>query len=47
MKVPYFIPWINNEDKKNVQKSLEQRWLTNGPILKKFETVDLERYIGT
>ena len=37
MKVPYFVPWINRDDRKNVQKSLEQRWLTNGPILKKFE----------
>ena len=45
MKVPYFVPWINNEDKKNVQKSLEQRWLTNGPILKKFEN-KFEQYIG-
>ncbi len=44
MKVPYFVPWINNEDRKNVHKSLKQRWLTNGPILKKFEN-KFERYI--
>jgi len=37
MKVPYFLPWITSEDKKAVMKALEQRWLTNGPILKKFE----------
>lgn len=45
MKVPYFVPWINDEDKKNVLKSLGQRWLTNGPILKKFEN-NFGRYIG-
>jgi len=37
MKVPYFIPWITKEDGKSVLKSLNQRWLTNGPNLKKFE----------
>ena len=37
MKVPYFIPWITKEDKKSVNKVLNQRWLTNGPILQKFE----------
>jgi dTDP-4-amino-4,6-dideoxygalactose transaminase len=37
MKVPYFEPWITNDDKKNVLKSLENRWLTNGPFLSKFE----------
>lgn len=37
MKIPYFLPWITNEDKKMVIKALNQRWLTNGPYLKKFE----------
>jgi len=37
MKVPYFTPWITSEDKKSVLHSLNQQWLTNGPILKKFE----------
>jgi len=37
MIVPYFIPSINQQDKKVVTKVLDQRWLTNGPILKKFE----------
>lgn len=37
MKVPYFVPWISREDKKSVVKVLNQRWLTNGPVLKKFE----------
>lgn len=37
MKIPYFVPWITPQDKKSVLKALDQRWLTNGPILKKFE----------
>jgi len=37
MKVPYFVPWIIREDKKSVLTAMSQRWLTNGPILKKFE----------
>jgi len=46
MKVPYFVPWINDEDRRSVQASLEQRWLTNGPILQKFEN-KFSKYIGT
>ncbi len=37
MKIPYFQPWISSEDKKAVVDTLNQQWLTNGPILKKFE----------
>ena len=37
MKVPYFEPWITNDDKNKVLKALTQRWLTNGPFLSKFE----------
>jgi len=37
LQVPFFTPWITDSDKKNVVKVLNQRWLTNGPILKKFE----------
>ena len=37
MKIPYFQPWISSEDKKAVLDTLNQQWLTNGPILKKFE----------
>jgi perosamine synthetase len=37
MKIPYFIPSINEQDKKFVSNALGQRWLTNGPMLKKFE----------
>lgn len=37
MKIPYFTPWITIQDKKIILKTLNQRWLTNGPTLKKFE----------
>ena len=37
MKVPYFVPWISKNDKNFVLRSLNQRWLTNGPFLHKFE----------
>ena len=37
LKVPYFEPWITNNDKKMIMNTLNQRWLTNGPVLKKFE----------
>jgi len=45
MKVPYFVPSISIQDKKNVIKSLNQRWLTNGPFLKKFEK-NIKKFIG-
>jgi len=37
MKVPYFVPSISLNDKKEVVKALDSRWLTNGPNLKNFE----------
>jgi perosamine synthetase len=37
MKVPFFVPWITADDKKSIIKTLDNRWLTNGPTLKKFE----------
>ena len=46
MKIPYFLPWITQEDKKMVQKAMEQRWLTNGPFLKRFEK-NLAKFIGS
>lgn len=46
MKVPYFLPWITSEDKKAVMKALKQRWLTNGPILRKFEK-EVQKFVGT
>lgn len=46
MKIPFFVPCINQSDKKMVLSSLEQRWLTNGIFLKKFEK-NFSSYIGT
>ena len=46
MKVPYFEPWITETDKKFVISSLNQRWLTNGPFLKKFEN-KFKQFIDT
>jgi len=46
MKVPYFVPWITNQDKNSVTKALNQRWLTNGPNLIKFEK-RFQKFIGT
>ena len=46
MKVPYFVPWITPEDKKLVLKSLDQRWLTNGPMLGRFEN-NFKKFIDT
>ena len=46
MKVPFFIPWITNKDKQNVLKSLNQRWLTNGSFLQKFE-LNFQKYISS
>ena len=37
MNVPYFKPWISSKDKKAIVDTLNQRWLTNGPKLQKFE----------
>lgn len=46
MKIPFFIPWITKADKKAVIKTLERRWLTNGPVLESFEK-QFSRYIGS
>ena len=46
MKVPYFEPWITDNDKKNIMKALNQRWLTNGPFLSKFEN-KFQNYINS
>ncbi len=46
MKIPYFKPWISSDDKKSILDTLNQRWLTNGPKLKKFEK-DFSRFIET
>lgn len=46
MKVPYFIPWITRSDKKSVLEVMNNRWLTNGPFLKKFEE-NVGKFIGS
>lgn len=46
IKVPYFVPWITKNDKKAILDSLNQRWLTNGPILQKFEK-SFSKFIGS
>ena len=46
MRVPYFVPWLTENDKKSIEKVFKQRWLTNGPILKRFEG-KFQKFIGT
>jgi len=46
LDVPYFVPWITKDDKKNVNNALNQRWLTNGPFLQKFEK-NFQKFIRT
>lgn len=46
MKIPYFVPWINNQDKKSVINAMNQRWLTLGPKLEKFEE-KIRLFVGT
>lgn len=46
MKIPYFKPWINQHDKKSVNATLNNRWLTNGPVLKEFEN-KIKKYVHT
>lgn len=45
-KVPFFVPWVTEEDKKAVLEVLESRWLTGGPLARKFEKL-FANYIGT
>lgn len=46
MKIPFFVPWINQNDKNSVSKALDNRWLTNGPKLRKFEN-EIKNFVGT
>jgi perosamine synthetase len=46
MKVPYYVPWINDSDKKIISKSINSRWLTNGPYLEKFQN-KIKYFIGS
>ena len=45
-KVPFFIPWITDEDKKAVLEALTSRWLTGGPRAREFEKM-FARYLVT
>lgn len=45
LKIPYFKPTITTDDKKSINSALNSRWLTNGPILKKFEN-SFSKFIG-
>jgi dTDP-4-amino-4,6-dideoxygalactose transaminase len=36
-EIPFFVPWITEEDKKAVLEVLASRWLTGGPKAKEFE----------
>lgn len=44
-KVPFFIPWITDKDKKAVLEALTSRWLTGGPRAKELEKM-FANYIG-
>ena len=44
--IPFFKPWITEEDKRAVLEALDSRWLTGGPSTKKFENA-FAQYIGT
>lgn len=46
IKVPAFKPWITNEDKKAVLKSLNSGMLTLGPKLEEFESM-FAKYVGS
>lgn len=35
--IPFYMPWITNEDRKAVQESLKSQWLTGGPKAIHFE----------
>jgi len=37
MKIPLFIPWISQDDKRRILASLKSPQLTDGPKLRKFE----------
>jgi perosamine synthetase len=43
--VPFYKPWITNQDEKAISQALKSRWLTGGPIAAKFENQFAE-YVG-
>ena len=45
MNVPFFVPWITEDDKNSVLEALNSRWLTGGPTASEFERL-LADFIG-
>jgi dTDP-4-amino-4,6-dideoxygalactose transaminase len=45
VKVPFYVPWITEEDKNVVLEALNSRWLTGGPRAREFERLFAD-YIG-
>jgi perosamine synthetase len=43
--IPFYVPWINKEDKKAIANALNSRWLTGGPQASNFEKIFAD-YIG-
>lgn len=37
MNIPFYVPWITEEDKNSVIEALNSRWLTGGPKAREFE----------
>ena len=44
--VPFYIPWINDDDRKALEEALKSRWLTGGPRTVNFEKKFAE-YVGS
>jgi len=44
-QIPFFVPWITDEDEKAVVEALNSRWLTGGPKAVEFEKM-FANYIG-
>jgi len=44
-EIPFFVPWVTEEDKKIVLETLDSRWLTGGPKTKEFEEL-FANYVG-
>lgn len=43
--IPFYTPWITNQDKKVISEALKSRWLTGGPIAVQFEK-QFADYVG-
>lgn len=37
MGIPFYVPWITEDDKKSMLEALDSRWLTGGPKASEFE----------